>query len=117
VRDTRRLARALRLPSWVSCVLRVRRRTLMGCNFSLPRAAFAEVNGYDEHFENRVGEDTELGDRLARAGYRLTPLLNRGCVFHLHHPQRSCCPASRRLLALRRAQQPVRCAYGLERPD
>lgn len=115
-RDTRRLARARRLPSWFSCLLRIRARSLMGCNFSLPRAAFVAVNGFDEDFIDVVGEDTDLGHRLAAQRYALTPLLNRGCVYHLHHEQRPCCAESRRVIAEGREQRRTRCVRGLERP-
>jgi len=111
-RDTRNFARGIRLPRGLAWLLRLRRKRLMGCNFSVPRAAFEAVNGYEEEFDEFGGEDNDLGFRLANAGYRLVPLLNRGCVFHLHHPQKPMSDAMRKLASVSRAK--MRAVTGLD---
>jgi len=113
--DTRNFGRGLRLPIWAACVLRLRGRKLMGCNFSLPRAAFEAVNGYDEDFDGFGGEDHDLGVRLRNAGYRMTPLINRGCTYHLHHPMKRMSAEVRRLRDEKEAQNRTRCENGLDR--
>lgn len=45
-------------------------RYFYACNASLPAAALQAVGGFDERIQ-RAWEDTELGVRLERAGYRL----------------------------------------------
>ena len=113
--DTRNFGRGLRLPFWLAFVLRVRGRKLMGCNFSLPKAAFEAVNGYDEDFDGFGGEDHDLGVRLRNAGYRMTPLINRGCAYHLYHPMKRMSEEVRRLRDAKQAQQRTRCENGLDR--
>jgi GT2 family glycosyltransferase len=46
------------------------------CNVSVPAGAVAEAGGYDEQFRRYGCEDTDLGVRLERLGYRV-----------LYHPQ------------------------------
>jgi len=86
-RDSRKLARSLRLPFFASWVIGLRPRKLMGCNFSLPRAAFEAVNGYDEEFNRFRREDRDLELRLQNFGMRMVPIINRACVWHLYHPE------------------------------
>ena len=114
VRDSRKLARSIRLPLLASWIIGLKPRRLMGCNYSLPRKAFLDVNGYDEGFNEYGGEDRELEARLRRYGMRLVPIINRGCVFHLHHKQERVRPDVRArcdaLIALSR----LRCEAGID---
>ena len=96
-------------------ILRLRGRKLMGCNFSLPRASFETVNGYDEEFDQFGGEDYDLGLRLRNAGFRMTPLINRGCAYHLYHPMKKTGDELRALRAKREAEQRTWCERGLDR--
>jgi glycosyltransferase involved in cell wall biosynthesis len=112
--DTRNFGRGLRLPAFVAFFLRLRGRKLMGCNFSLPRDAFISVNGYDEDFDGFGGEDYDLGVRLRNAGYRMTPLINRGCAYHLFHPMRRMADEVRRLRDAKAALSRTRCEHGLD---
>lgn len=111
--DSERLALGLRLPAPVARLLHPRARKLMGVNFSLPRAAFEEVNGYDEDWTLYGHEDRDLELRLLRAGRRLFPLLNRAVVFHLWHPERAKTERTRELLAAAEASDAIRCQHGL----
>ena len=112
--DTRNYGRGLRLPFWLAYVLRVRPRKLMGCNFSLPRALYELVNGYDEDFDGFGGEDYDLGARLKNAGCRMTPLINRGCAYHLYHPMKSMSEDVRRIRNQKEALGRTRCDNGLD---
>ncbi|MEM8883993.1 MAG: glycosyltransferase [Planctomycetota bacterium] len=113
--DARNYGRGLRLPFWIAFILRLRGRKLMGCNFSLPRASFVKVNGYDEEFDEFGGEDYDLGLRLANAGFRMTPLINRGCAYHLYHPMKRTSEELRALRAKREAERRTWCERGLDR--
>ena len=114
-RDTRRLGRGIRLPLWLAWVLRARPKKLMGCNFSLPRLSFEAINGYDEELDVYWGEDTDLGVRLKNLGCSMSPLINRGCVFHLHHSASKMSEELHRWRDERVALNRVRCDMGMDR--
>lgn len=112
-RDTRRWTLAVRLPSPVARMLHPRPRKLMGVNFSLPRAAFEDVNGYDEAWVVYGHEDRDLELRLQRAGWPFRAVLNRAVVFHVWHPERARTAESQALLAAAEASAVIRPARGL----
>jgi glycosyltransferase involved in cell wall biosynthesis len=61
--------------------------TLRGCNLSMPRAAFLDVDGYDETFDGLWGrEDSDICYRLFNSGRFLKNLWLAGLQYHLHHP-------------------------------
>ena len=115
--DTKRLGFGLRLPRALQLLLHPRRdKKLMGCNFSLPRAAFVEVNGFDEAWAGSalLSDDWDLEVRLRKAGWRLEPLLRAGVTYHLHHPVRAYTPGERELRAARAVEAPLRAVAGLD---
>ena len=63
------------------------RKGLMGCNFSAPREAIENVNGYDASWlgAQYLCEDLDLEIRLRQQETPLTPLLHAANVFHLNH--------------------------------
>lgn len=65
---------------------RPRKPRLLGLNFSVDRASFFAVNGFDRTYRNSAREDSDLRNRLLLAGVRPIPLWHRARVFHLHHP-------------------------------
>jgi glycosyltransferase involved in cell wall biosynthesis len=85
--DTKRFLLGVRLPYPIARVFHPRPRKLMGVNFSLSRAAFEAVNGYDVEWNQRR-QDRDLDLRLNRAGLRYVALLNRAVVYHLYHEER-----------------------------
>jgi GT2 family glycosyltransferase len=111
--DTRRWTLGLRLPAPVARVLHPLPRKLMGVNFSLPRAAFVDVNGYDEGWVVYGHEDRDLELRLQRAGWPFMALLNRAVVYHLWHRERERSVLARELLAEAERSTAVRPARGL----
>jgi len=113
-RDSRKLARSLRLPFFASWLIGLKPRKLMGCNFSLPRAAFVAVNGYDEEFDVYWGEDRDLGERLHNSGMRMVPIINRACVWHLYHPESSMSPELHALRDAKIALRRTRCENGMD---
>jgi hypothetical protein len=88
-RDTHRYFLGVRLPSVLARALHPRPRKLMGVNFSVSRAAFERVNGFDNDWTHRR-PDKDLDLRLRRSGANYTALLNRAVVYHIFHLERSC---------------------------
>jgi len=111
--DTERWSLGMRLPALLARVLHPRPRKLMGVNFSLPRAAFFDVNGYDEGWVVYGHEDRDLELRLQRAGWPFRALLNRGIVYHLWHREREKSELTRELLAQAERSTAKRCERGL----
>ncbi len=56
-------------------------------NFSLFRADFERVNGFDENFVGWGQEDDDLGRRLVMAGLRPRSIVPWAAAYHLHHPR------------------------------
>jgi glycosyltransferase involved in cell wall biosynthesis len=54
-----------------------------GCNLSVGRAIFEEVNGFDENYNGAGQEESDLRNRLVLAGARAVSLWSRCWVFHL----------------------------------
>jgi glycosyltransferase involved in cell wall biosynthesis len=65
---------------------RPRRPRLLGLNFSLDRASFFAVNGFDLTYRNSARDDSDLRNRLVLAGVRPISLWHRALVVHLFHP-------------------------------
>ncbi len=64
---------------------RPRRPRLLGLNFSLDRASFVAVNGFDQTYRNSGKDDSDLRNRLLLAGVRPISLWHRARVVHLFH--------------------------------
>jgi glycosyltransferase involved in cell wall biosynthesis len=60
---------------------------MYGCNCSLHKDLYMEVNGYDEDFRFSV-EDNDLGIRVINAGKRLKSVRALAIVFHIWHSVR-----------------------------
>jgi len=59
---------------------------LLGLNFSVDRASFFAVNGFDLTYRNSAKDDSDLRNRLLLAGVRPVSLWHRARVLHLYHP-------------------------------
>lgn len=63
---------------------------LVGCNFSIFREDLLCVNGFDERFlDPATGEDTDLEERLRRAGIAVATLKHQVTVYHKNHRAQS----------------------------
>lgn len=111
--DTQRLSLGIRLPMSLVRTLHPRPRKLMGVNFSVPRAAFLAVNGYDQAWTVYGHEDRDLELRLIRAGWPMRALLNRAVVFHVWHKEREKSDRTRELLLRAETSDRVRCEAGI----
>ncbi|MFI5316523.1 MAG: glycosyltransferase [Myxococcota bacterium] len=65
---------------------RPRRPRMLGLCFSLDRASFVAVNGFDATYLNSAKDDSDLRNRLLLAGVRPVSLWHRAHVVHLFHP-------------------------------
>jgi hypothetical protein len=57
---------------------------LLGCNFSVHKNLFLDVNGYDEDFKYAV-EDNDVGIRVLNQGGKIKSVRGLAIVFHLWH--------------------------------
>lgn len=61
---------------------------ILGCNFSVTKRDFTAVNGFNEDFLGRGGEDTDIDFRLRHNGVRIRCLRNKLIQYHLMHDVR-----------------------------
>ena len=115
--DTKRVTLGIRLAPWLARCFHPRPRKLMGVNFSLPRRAYEEVNGYDEDWTVYGHEDRDLELRLLRCGHPFFPLLNRAVVYHVYHPMRPISEKTRALIEAQEASDRKRCERGVFHPE
>jgi hypothetical protein len=77
----------MHMKSLVYIAIKKRRKPkFYGLNFSLDRASFYRVNGYDSTYHNLAREDSDLRNRLQLGGIRARSLWHRARVFHQYHP-------------------------------
>lgn len=60
--------------------------SILGSNFSVHRADFFAVNGYDERIVGRGLEDNNLWARFVNSGIRIKPLTFEAIQYHCYHP-------------------------------
>ena len=60
--------------------------SVIGCNCSLPKQLFLDINGYDEDFLGFGDEDADLGIRVVNSGGFIRSVRNLAVVFHHWHP-------------------------------
>lgn len=65
-----------------------RNNGILGCNFSVTKGDFEAVNGFNEEFLGRGGEDTDIDLRLRRNGVHVRCLRNKLIEYHLMHEVR-----------------------------
>lgn len=61
---------------------------ILGCNLSITKKDFAAVNGFNEEFLGRGGEDTDFDFRIRRNCVRVRCLRNKLIQYHLMHEER-----------------------------
>jgi glycosyltransferase involved in cell wall biosynthesis len=59
---------------------------IWGCNFSLYKSLFMDINGCDEDFSDGSLEDNDLGIRVLNQGKQVRSVRGLAIVFHLWHP-------------------------------
>jgi glycosyltransferase involved in cell wall biosynthesis len=62
-----------------------RRPKIWGANFAVNRNVFEHLNGFDENYVGWGQEDSDLRDRLVKAGCRGISLHTKAIVYHLWH--------------------------------
>lgn len=58
---------------------------IWGCNFSIYRKLFYEINGSDEDFKDGSLEDNDIGIRVLNNGGKVKSVRGKTIVFHLWH--------------------------------
>ncbi|HED05754.1 MAG TPA: glycosyltransferase [Ignavibacteria bacterium] len=63
-----------------------KKRGLLGCNFSIYKDDFLNINGFDERYETpSIGEDSDVQFRLELTGCKINSLNNIAIQYHLYH--------------------------------
>ena len=63
-----------------------KKRGLLGCNFSITKNDFLNINGFDERYEApSIGEDSDIQHRLELNGVEIKSLNNIAVQYHLYH--------------------------------
>jgi glycosyltransferase involved in cell wall biosynthesis len=65
---------------------RIRKDGIWGCNFSLYKKLFIDINGCDEDFLDGSYEDNDLGIRVLNQGKQVRSVRGLAIIFHLWHP-------------------------------
>jgi len=66
--------------------LNMKKRGLLGSNFSIHKSDLYKINGFDERYEApSIGEDTDIQFRLELAGVKIKSLNNIAVQYHLYH--------------------------------
>ena len=60
--------------------------SVIGCNCSLPKKLFLDINGFDEDYQGFGDEDADLGIRVINYGGFIRSVRNLANVYHLDHP-------------------------------
>lgn len=61
-------------------------RGLLGCNFSIHKKDFLDINGFDERYEApSIGEDSDVQFRLELNNVKIKSLNNIAIQYHLYH--------------------------------
>lgn len=73
---------------------------VLGCNFSLWKEDFLDINGFDERYlAPAVGEDTDIETRLRWNNIRVKTVKNIAIQYHLHHRQQERMPVNQEIYA------------------
>lgn len=97
-----------------------RRPHNMGLNYSTPREALVQINGYDEEFSGWGSADGDVRERLRRIGVVPFSLYRTALVMHMWHPveKTKVKEVTRRNRSYAaRDEIPIFCARGLEKAD
>jgi GT2 family glycosyltransferase len=115
--ELKKLAKLHRKAWWYNLLGHATKPALKSTDFSLARADYELVNGFDERFQGWGCEDDDLGRRLMAAGLRPISVLDKTHLFHLWHPPASSKPAEWKqgpnVAYLERPIRLTRCLYGL----
>ncbi|QKG53740.1 glycosyltransferase [Hymenobacter sp. BRD67] len=72
--------------TWLRRYFNRKERGLLGANFSVMKADFEAINGFDERYTAPTfGEDSDIDFRLRLNGIKIVPVLNIAVAYHCHH--------------------------------
>jgi glycosyltransferase involved in cell wall biosynthesis len=85
--ETHQIKHGLYLPASFHIENFVRRRySVLGCNFSMFKADYESINGYDERIIGRGLEDSNLYARILLQSLKVKTLARQALQYHLFHP-------------------------------
>jgi len=87
---------------------------ILGCNFSVHKDDFYDINGYDERIVGRGLEDNNLCVRFRNGGYKLKCITHEALQYHLHHATDPI-PHSPEVVERYRSSAETRTPYGIRR--
>lgn len=95
---------------------------ILGCNFSIYRKLFYDINGFDEDFLDGSAGDTDLGVRVLNRGGEIRSVRAQAIVFHLWHPSTWSYGSEKyrynfNLLRGRSENRETRCENGIVKPQ
>ena len=95
------------------------KRTILGCNWGVERAALISINGFDEDYQRAGwGEDNDVEWRLTKKNYKKFSMKNKAVVYHLYHPVNySDVKVTGDLMRRKKEENIVYCLNGLEKID
>jgi glycosyltransferase involved in cell wall biosynthesis len=71
---------------FIRSLLNMKKRGILGCNFSLCKNDLLKINGFDERYESpSVGEDSDIQYRLELIGIKIKSLKYMAVQYHLYH--------------------------------
>lgn len=66
--------------------INTKKRGILGCNFSICKQDFLDINGFDERYEApSIGEDSDVQFRLELNNVKVNSLNNIAVQYHLNH--------------------------------
>ena len=67
-------------------ILKLKKKELLGCNFSVFKEDLYKINGFDERYlAPTIGEDTDIEFRAGLAGLKIKSVRNLAVQYHLYH--------------------------------
>jgi len=67
-------------------ILKMKKKELLGCNFSIFKDDLYKINGFDERYlAPTIGEDTDIEFRAGLAGLKIKSVRNLAVQYHLYH--------------------------------
>lgn len=88
--------------------LNIKKKGLLGCNFSIYKEDLLAVNGFDNQYEVAgVGEDTDIEYRLIENGIKIKNLFYRATMLHPLHTELPRCGSAYEILAKTKQKQQI----------
>ncbi len=105
--------KGIRLPVFISNIVNMKKRGLLGSNMAVWRHDLNEVNGFDSSFTGYGAEETDLEWRMEATGVHIQSLINRAIQFHLFHEQKTRTNTNRQQINEKKRKHIITAGYGI----